>query len=47
MCVSFMYVLYLCIINHDSGFIIEIAYDFAKTLIKHTPKNYLEKHPST
>ena len=34
--------------NHDSGFIIEIAHVFfAKLLIERTPKNHLEKHPST
>ena len=31
---------------HNSGFIIEVAYDFCKTLIEHTPKIYLEKQPS-
>ena len=30
--------------NHNSGFIIGIA--LAKTLIKHTPKSHLKKHPS-
>ena len=34
--------------NHDSGFIIGIAHViFAKILIERTPKNQLEKHPST
>ena len=35
------------IMNHDSGFIIGIAMIFfAKTLIEHTPKSHLKKHPS-
>ena len=35
------------IMNHDSGFIIGIAMVFfAKTLIEHTPKSHLKKHPS-
>ena len=32
--------------NHDSGFIIGIAMIFVKTLIEHTPKSHLKKHPS-
>ena len=36
------------IMNHDSGFIIGIAHVFfVKTLIEHTPKNHLGKHPPT
>ena len=35
------------IMNHNSGFIIGIAMIFfAKTLIEHTPKSHLKKHPS-
>ena len=34
--------------NHNSGFIIGIAYVFlAKTLIEHTPKHNLGNHPPT
>jgi len=39
--------LLMAIMNHDSGFIIGIAYDFCKTIIERTPKTYLEKQPST
>ena len=34
------------IMNHDSGFIIGIAMIFSKTLLEHTPKSHLKKHPS-
>ena len=34
------------IMNHDSGFIIGMAMIFAKTLIEHTLKSHLKKHPS-
>ena len=37
----------MLVMNHDSGFIIGIAHVFVKILIEHTPKNHLEKHPST
>ena len=35
------------IMNHDSGFIMGSPMFFAKILIERTPKNHLEKHPST
>jgi len=43
---ALVYTILRSIMNHDSGFIIGIAYDFFFA-IERTPKTYLEKQPST